>query len=31
LHGVEVCLITEPRVGTLEVGHELTAQFLPRG
>jgi hypothetical protein len=31
LHGVEVSLITRPRVGTLKVGHELTAQLLTGG
>jgi hypothetical protein len=31
LHGVEIGLITRSRVGTLKVGHELTAQLLPEG
>jgi hypothetical protein len=31
LHGIEIGLITRPRVGTLKVGHELTAQLLPGG
>jgi hypothetical protein len=31
LHGVEIGLITRPRVGTLKVGRELMAQLLPGG
>jgi hypothetical protein len=31
LHGMEIGLTTQPRVGTLKVGHKLTSQLLPGG